>query len=489
MITQSLVNRLALGAALVVGACTVAQAQDSGPLIDALVRKGILTDQEGEELRTELVRDFGYTSPGKVDVATAVTRLRIVGDARVRYQYDNEQPNPTGSATDATRLTGDRDRNRFRYRLRFGMTADLGPKWSASFRMETANGATSTNADLGSATDNFSKDTDNVYFGQVYINYKDIGVLGSDAIDVRVGKLPHKFYTPGVNGFWIDTDVNFEGAAEEIVYNDVGLQGSFLSLRAGQFILNNNAANAGSLSRTGTTTSGGTTTATIGNTSISPSLLWMAQLEYATKTWKVAPTFVVFAAPSDHDRAVTFSYPAAATPAQIATARRAAYATAQASDTANYSDLTTFLLPAEYMFAVGGKPMAVYATYGYNFDGEERARRLANSASADDESHLYNVGVRYGENRLAGDYQLVGEYRYVGNGSYSSLLLDSDFNAGLLNGEGFILSGIYSFTDAITGTITYFNSFNIEQDRILGASRGNGFGQAQVLQIDLSAKF
>ncbi len=102
----------------------------------------------------------------------------------------------------------------------------------------------------------------------------------------------------------------------------------------------------------------------------------------------------------------------------------------------------------------------------------------------------------YGENRLAGDYQLVAEYRHVGNGAYSSLLLDSDFNGGLLNAQGYILSGAYSFTSAVTATITYFNSFNIQENMLTGAStsgstssRGNGFGAAQVLQVDLSARF
>jgi hypothetical protein len=143
---------------------------------------------------------------------------------------------------------------------------------------------------------------------------------------------------------------------------------------------------------------------------------------------------------------------------------------------------------------LGSKPLALYATYGYNTSGENRARRLSGGSGANDAT-MYNAGVRYGENKLAGDYQLVGEYRHVGNGAYSSLLLDSDFNGGLLNAQGYILSGSYSFTSAVTGTITYFNSFNIQDNLGTGSTsgtptnRGNGFGAAQVLQVDLSAKF
>jgi polyhydroxyalkanoate synthesis regulator phasin len=440
---------LALLGGVAIGSATMAVAQDSGPLIDTLVKKGILTDQEGEDLRVELLKDFGASSPGKLDISSAVTKLKIAGDARVRYQYDNEETNPAGAA-------GNRDRNRYRYRVRLGFAADLGPKWTAALRFETASGATSTNADLGNATDNFSKDTDFAYFGQVYLNYKDTGFLGSDSVDLRLGKLPHKFFTPGVNGFWIDSDLNFEGVAQEIVYSDVGLKGSTLSTRAGQFVLNNNQANRGTSGAAGR--------------SVDPSLLLMGQVEYATKKWKVAPTIVAFAAPSDHDNGV-----------------------ALANDTSVYTDLATVLVPFEYTMTLGAKPFAIYATYGYNLEGEDRAHRLAGAttpvakALVDDDSELYNAGVRYGENRLPGDYQLVAEYRHVGNGSYSSLLLDSDFNGGLLNGEGVILSGSYSITSAITFTTTYFNSFNIEPNR--ANSGGNGSGKAQVLQVDLSAKF
>jgi Putative porin len=449
---------LALLGVLALGGGSVACAQDSGALIDALVKKGILNDQEAEDIRADLVRDFStQSSAGKLDLAPAITKFKLSGDARVRYQYDNEIPNAPG-------LANNRDQNRYRYRIRFGAVADLGSKWSAGLRMETASGATSTNADLGGGTDNFDKTGDVIYFGQAYIDFKDNNVLGADSVDLRFGKLPHKFFNPGVNGFWIDSDINFEGLAQELVFNDIAIKDSTLSVRTGEFVLNNNAANKASTAAAGV------------NNTVAPSLLLMGQVEYATKKWKAAPTIVAFVAPSAHDRSATT-------------------VAAQASDTAVYTDLATVLLPFEYTMMAGSKPLAFYATYGYNLQGKDRAYRLASAntpalkAKVEVDESLYNVGVRYGENKFAGDYQLVGEFRHVGNGSFSSLLLDSDFNAGLLNGEGFIVSGIYSFTPAITATLTYFNSFNIEQKRLAGASRGNGFGEAQVIQVDLSAKF
>ncbi len=500
--TKNFAKTLALLGCFAAGLCSQASAQDSGALLDALVKKGILSDQEAEDIRTDLTRDFATSSSaGKLDIASNVTKLKLAGDARVRYQYDNEQSNPQGAA-------GDKDRNRYRYRVRFGAIADFGAKWSTGFRLETASGATSTNGDMGAGTDNFDKVGDVAYFGQAYINYKDANVLGADAVDVRLGKIPHKFFTPGVNGFIVDTDINFEGAAEELVY---GVGSGTLTLRAGQFVLNNNAANAGAVANAGPTSATTwavtsatnnrrtvTTTTTANNVDVAPSLLLINQAEYATKSFKIAPTFILFAAPGDHDRAVTTTSTAVTnfnlqTGAQVGSTTTTTTNTNtanQASDTAVYTDLATFLLPAEYAVGnFGGKPLAVYGTLGYNLKGDDRAQRLAGTVAVDEVSYLGNAGVRYGANALAGDYQLVAEYRYVGNGSYSSLLLDSDFNGGLLNAQGFILSGAYSITPAITATVTYFNAFNIEKTRAAGASRGNGFGEAQVVQVDLSAKF
>lgn len=43
----------------------VARAQDAGALLDLLVRKKLITDQEAEEVRAELTREVATTSSGK----------------------------------------------------------------------------------------------------------------------------------------------------------------------------------------------------------------------------------------------------------------------------------------------------------------------------------------------------------------------------------------------------------------------------------------
>lgn len=72
-------------------ASNLAHAQDSGPLLDLLVKKKILTDQEAEDVRAELVKENANTSAGKLNLSSSVLQMKIDGDIRMRYQYDNQR--------------------------------------------------------------------------------------------------------------------------------------------------------------------------------------------------------------------------------------------------------------------------------------------------------------------------------------------------------------------------------------------------------------
>lgn len=436
---------LALAGSFAFSLCASAYSQDNGALMEALVRKGILTRQEAEEIRAEAVRETPpKSSADKLNLSGSITRLKIGGDVRARYQYDNEINND--HSQDAN------DRGRFRYRIRLSAAAELGPKWSTGVRIESAGGATSTNADFG---DNFGKEpNDTAYIGQAYLSYAGTEFLGADTVQADFGKFSHKFFTPGVNGFWIDSDINFEGLAQELVYREVFGQNSSLALRSGQFVLSNNSSS-------------------VTDRAWLPSLLHIVQAEGKVGAFTLAPSVVFYGAPSSHD-------------ADNNTA------SLQQNDSTNYTDLATVLVPVQFDFRLGSVPTTLYATYGHNMKGEDRARRLANSATLDEDASMYNLGIRYGAAKVAGEYAVTAEYRHIGNGSYTSLLPDSDFNGGRLNGEGFVLSGTYNWTAAISSTITYFNSFNIDETQSSHSAstpNGIGFGSSEVVQIDLSAKF
>jgi hypothetical protein len=216
MTTRSTVSRLALGAALVAGASSLAHAQDSGPLVDALVRKGILTDQEAEEIRADLLQDFGTSSPGKVDLSSAITRFKLSGDIHLRQQFESQTP---GSDTD---ISNERSRTRLRFRLNGDF--DLKNGWNTGFALETAGASDSGNQTLENGADDYS-----IHLARAYVGYTngDFTFVG--------GKQKNIFYTTDL--VW-DGDINPQGLTEQYLWsvNDK----TSVTFRAGQLLMDDN---------------------------------------------------------------------------------------------------------------------------------------------------------------------------------------------------------------------------------------------------------
>ena len=73
-------------------------AQDSGPLIDLLVKKGIINDQEGEELRADLARDAAAAVTATISGGKSTANLSIAG--RIQVQYAGLATDISGTAAD-----------------------------------------------------------------------------------------------------------------------------------------------------------------------------------------------------------------------------------------------------------------------------------------------------------------------------------------------------------------------------------------------------
>src|SRR5213595_3248669 len=114
---------IVLAAAFFSGTVSI-HAQDAGALLDLLVRKKIITDQEAEEVRAELTKEAATTSAGKWKLSTPITELELYGDARLRYEYRSGQ-----TAGDVSPPNDWQERKRERYRLRIGLRGVLADDW------------------------------------------------------------------------------------------------------------------------------------------------------------------------------------------------------------------------------------------------------------------------------------------------------------------------------------------------------------------------
>ena len=189
-------------------------AQDAGALLDLLVRKKLITDQEAEEVRAELTKEAATTSGGKWKLSSPITEIELYGDARLRYQYNGGQTGDNSPlARPANGVAGKDDwqeRERERYRLRLGLRGTLVDDWFFGIRFETNTNPRSTNVTFGDdsgVNGPFSKDSDRINVGQAYLGYK-----GFKDVTLTVGRMPNPLVTTPM--VW-DPDINPEGLAEQ----------------------------------------------------------------------------------------------------------------------------------------------------------------------------------------------------------------------------------------------------------------------------------
>src|SRR5256886_941816 len=121
------------------------RAQDAGALLDLLVRKKLINDQEAEEVRAELTKEASTTSGGKWKLSSPITELELYGDVRVRYEYrGGRRPDDVlGNPSDW------QERERERYRPRTGLRGTLADEWFFGGRLESSHKRNSTNVTLG----------------------------------------------------------------------------------------------------------------------------------------------------------------------------------------------------------------------------------------------------------------------------------------------------------------------------------------------------
>lgn len=109
-------------------------AQDSGPLLDALVRKGILTNQEAEDLRADLLRD-GNTIPAKV-IAGGKSTDRLSLGMRMQVQYASLDTDIKNAAFGPVATD-----HAFLRRMYLSMKAGVGGHWGATMIYDLAGGS------------------------------------------------------------------------------------------------------------------------------------------------------------------------------------------------------------------------------------------------------------------------------------------------------------------------------------------------------------
>jgi hypothetical protein len=212
------------------------QPQDSA-LLNALVKKGVLSNQEAEDIEAQDQKDYNMTSASKINLSSSIKSITFYGDLRLRYeQRDGTVGNGAALTTTTTAHGESEDLSRWRYRLRFGVKGTLYDNFFFGIRAATnPNYDRSGNVTFGhsDAAGPFGKDQSLPGIDQVYLGWH-----ASDDFTLTGGQMPNPFYTTTM--IWSE-DLNPAGAAEQYDHTfDNGLE---VFATAGQFVYQAAAGN------------------------------------------------------------------------------------------------------------------------------------------------------------------------------------------------------------------------------------------------------
>jgi len=196
--------KLAAALALACSSSIPAPAQDAGALVDKLTQKGVLTDQEGEEVRADMTRDFAQTNAGKINLSSSIPELKLHGDFRYRFQYDNKQAQVANPDNENQRV-------KHQWRLRLAADINLTEIFYAGFSIESGQAS-----DTGNQVAQDGFDDYNIFIARAYLGWRN------DWMDVTIGKFKNPFYTTDL--IW-DSDINPQGLVETIAFHKMPIFG------------------------------------------------------------------------------------------------------------------------------------------------------------------------------------------------------------------------------------------------------------------------
>ena len=485
---------IAVAAGLMVGTIT-APAQDAGALLDLLVKKRLITDQEAEEVRGELTRDAAATAAGKWKISAPITEIELYGDARMRYEVRTAE---AGLPDRITPVGEHSQRNRARYRLRLGLRGTLVDDWFFGLRLETSSNPRSTNVTIGDEASGgpFSKGSDGVNVGQAYFGYRGIREL-----TLTAGRMPNPLVTTSM--VW-DADINPEGLAEQWKHTfNLSLGGGSTSAASydkdgkpvaavaseptkiaidlfanfAQFVYDDSNPEDPVGARAVT---GGNR---VPNTDAFL-LAWQvgAKINFTKDVYlQVAPTLYNYTGNGD-----SFNVHFVGDP------NFRAGATTVSPNQTGINSLMIFDLPTEFGWKFGELPMRFFADFAVNLDGDERAAAAGHSDKGD-QRYAYQVGLGVGKIKQKHDWSLEAFWQHVEQFAVDPNLVDSDLYDSRVNMEGVAVRAGYAISDAVTFNLTYGYGRQIDHDLGTGgvgdAFSLNPLRKYQIFQADLNLKF
>jgi len=453
------------------------------------------------------------SSADKWKLSTSITEMELYGDARFRYDYrggETKDRGPVASPGAGVAGTNDwQERERERYRLRLGLRGTLLDDWFFGVRLETANGARSTNVtiadDTASSTPGgggpFEKNSDAIYVGQAYGGYK-----GFPGFTFTAGRMPNPLVI--ANRLVWDPDINPEGLAEQWKHTFVfGAESAppssfskdgkavvaskpqepFLKLDVfanfGQFVYDDSNPENPLGARATTAANGGSQL--VPNTDAFL-LAWQvgARLNFPRNFYfQLAPTLYNYTGNGD-----TFNVHYVGGDPHLTNAD------SLATNQTGINSLLVFDMPAEFGWKAWGVPMRVFGDFATNFEADDRAA-AAGQPGQGSQRYAYQAGLGIGQLKKKHDWQIDLWYQHTEQFALDPNLIDDDIFNAQENMHGIVAQAAYNLTNAVNFRLTYAHGWWYNHNLGTGGNLGtitiatNPTNEYNLFQADLNLAF
>ncbi len=487
-------RRLVLAAAIAaLGAASAPASADMETLLEKLHDKGVLSDDDYQEMRTEAraerrnqaLKDAkeeekkAQPAPdsARFKMSEALKSVELFGDLRLRYE-DRIARAASDTATSESR-------ERFRYAFRVGLRGDVGDSFFYGLRLDTGQYGRSAwvtmaddNRNNTSKSSQAAKFSDGVNVGLAFIGWKP-----ADWVQVIVGRQANPLFTSSL--VW-DPDITPEGLSEKFAYklND----NATLFATAGQFLYSQVG------NRTGAWNNAVMQSPSLGFGSAQSSMLFAyeagGQYKFAEETAaKAAINYYRYRLTAD-DTFFTTNF----------------QGLGGASDL-GIKNLQVVEIPVEFRFPVASLSGAVFGEYAWNIDGNRRASfsayptqtgenkawMLGLSLASSGVPQGLQQGPTLGSSAKKGTWEVRTYYQRIQQFALDQNMIDSDFFE-RTNMEGYFIAGAYSPVNGIITTLRYGNGKRLNDSMSTGgfnddSSAVGTINKYQLLQADLTLRF
>jgi hypothetical protein len=218
---------VAVSGAVLLMAGQIALADSTTDIVDALVSKGVLTEEEGKLIskgaKSKSEAD-AKANKSRISVGSFIDNATMYGDVRVRGEYREGM-----GLNNAAELT------RGRYKMTLGVKTESG-KWYSDIAAVMGAKGRSDNANFGTTTAGEVDAKEALYLKRAMI-----GVKATDWLTLEAGRMANPLYTTPM--VW-DADLNVEGLAEKASFKSGDVEYSLLAvqsiLKGNRSVINHN---------------------------------------------------------------------------------------------------------------------------------------------------------------------------------------------------------------------------------------------------------